>query len=47
MPIKVCDEIIYPFPYFNGATVEVWGWISNFIPDFVMDVIAYPYWDLS
>ena len=29
---KVWDEITYPFPNFNGATVEVWDWISNFIP---------------
>ena len=29
------DEIIYPFPNFNGATVEVWKWISNFIPHFI------------
>ena len=27
---KVWDEIIYSFPNFNGATVEVWEWISNF-----------------
>ena len=26
---KVCDEIIYPFTNFNGATIEVWEWISN------------------
>ena len=25
------DVITYPFPNFNGATVEVWEWISNFI----------------
>ena len=24
------DEITYPFPNFNGATVEGWEWISNF-----------------
>ena len=24
------EVIIYPFPKFNGATVEVWEWISNF-----------------
>ena len=35
---KVWGEIIYPFPNFNGATVEVWEWISNFIPHFIMDV---------
>ena len=23
------DEITYPFPNFNGATVEVWERISN------------------
>ena len=39
---KVCDEITYPFPNFNGATVEVWKWISNFIPCFIIDVITYP-----
>ena len=29
---NVWDEITYPFPNFNGCTVEVWEWISNFIP---------------
>ena len=28
------DEITYSFPNFNGATVEVWEWISDFIPHF-------------
>ena len=28
MPRKMWDEITYPFPNFNGATVEVWEWIS-------------------
>ena len=23
------DEITYPFPNFNGCTVEVWEWIGN------------------
>ena len=36
------DEITYPFPNFNGCTVEVWEWISNYIPHFMMDVIIYP-----
>ena len=31
---KVWDEITYPFPNFNGAVVEGWKWISNFIPHF-------------
>ena len=26
---KLWDEITYQFPNFNGATVEVWKWISN------------------
>ena len=29
---KVWDGITYPLPNFNGATVEVWEWISYFIP---------------
>ena len=41
------DGITYPFPNFNGATVEVWEWISNIIPHFLMDVIACPWWDQS
>ena len=28
------DAITYPFPNFNSYTVEVWEWISNFIPHF-------------
>ena len=41
------DEITYPFPNFNGCTVEVWEWIGNFIPHFIMGVITYPFWDSS
>ena len=43
---KVWDEITSPFPNFNGATVEVWKWRSNFIPHFTGYVITYPCWDL-
>ena len=28
---NVWDPITYPFPNFNGATVEVWELISKFI----------------
>ena len=35
------------FPNFNGATFEVWEWISNFIPHFTVPVITYPCWDWS
>ena len=37
MPSKVWDEITYLFPNFNGCTVEVGEWISNFVPDLVRD----------
>ena len=39
---KLCDEITYPFPNFNGCAVEVWEWISNVIPHYMMDVITDP-----
>ena len=42
---KVRDEITYPFLNFNGETVEVKEWISNYILHFIMDVITYPCWD--
>ena len=42
---KVWDKIAYPFLNFNGCTVEVWEWINNFIPGFVMDVITDACWD--
>ena len=41
MPNLEWGEITYPFPNFNGCTVEVWEWISNFIPHYIMDVITY------
>ena len=41
---KVWDEITYPFPNFNSATVEVWEWISNLIAHFMIDVITYLCW---
>ena len=42
---KMWDGITYPFPNFNGTTVEVWEWVSNFIPHFNAHVITYPWWD--
>ena len=38
---EVWDNITYPFPNFNGVTVEVWEWIINFIPHFTGHVIPY------
>ena len=46
MPSKLWYPITYPFPNFNGATVEVWEWTSNLIPHSIMDVISYPCWNL-
>ena len=42
---KAWDEITYPFPNFNGCTIEVWEWISNFIPYFTGHMITYPWWE--
>ena len=44
---KLRDEITYPFPNFNGCTVEVWEWVSKFIPYFTGTLIAYICWDWS
>ena len=38
---KVWDGITCPFPNFHGCTMEVWGWISNFIPHSITDVITH------
>ena len=29
---KVCDEITYPYPSFNGGAVEIWEWLKQFPP---------------
>ena len=34
MLCKVGDEIVYPFPNFNGATIEPYKWITNFTYSF-------------
>ena len=36
---KMWDKITYPFANLNGYTVEVWEWISNLNPQFIMNVI--------
>ena len=45
MPSKVSGKVTYQFPNFNGATVEVWEWISKFKPHTIMGVVTYPCWD--
>ena len=37
--------ITFPFPNIDGATIEVWNWISYFITHFTGHVITYPSWD--
>ena len=32
----------YTTPSFYGCSIEVWGWISKFIPHFILDVITCP-----
>ena len=41
---EVWDEISYPFLKFNGGTVEVSEWISDFILDITGHAITYQYW---
>ena len=41
MSNEVRDDITYPFPNFNDSTAEVWDRLSNFIPHFDMDEIAF------
>ena len=38
---RVCDEITYLFPDLNGAAIEVWEWISNFITCMICNYIHY------
>ena len=47
MPMKVGDEISYPFQNVNSFTIEIWELIDNFIFHFMKDKIAYLCWDLS
>ena len=40
---KVWDKIMYPFPNFNDATLEVWEWIINFILPFTRHCLLMLY----
>ena len=44
---NVWNQTTYPFLNFNGATVELHEWRSNFNPHFTEHVIIYPYCDLN
>ena len=41
MYIEAWNELTYTFLNFKGCTIEVWEWISIFVPHFIMDVITY------
>ena len=45
IPSLASNDITYPFPNFIGCTVEVWEWLNDSIPYFIIDVIVYPRWD--
>ena len=40
------NKLLHPFPNFNGATIEVWECISNFIPHLPGHMMTYPCRDL-
>ena len=42
---KVWDEITYPLSNFKSAAVDVYGWISNYIPHFIIDMAADACWN--
>ena len=39
---QMWDVITYPFPNTVGCTVEIWEWVSNFIPHLIRHVNIYP-----
>ena len=41
---KAWSGITYPFPIFNGYTVEIWEWISNFTPHFILMSLLLHAW---
>ena len=38
----VWNGFTYPSPSLDGWAVEVWGWICNFIPQFIGHEITFP-----
>ena len=41
LPGKMLNEITDPSSNFNSVPIEVWEWISDFTPNFTIDVITY------
>ena len=46
MPSEMCYAISYPFPNFDGATIDIRERISNYIT-LKMDLITYLCWNQS
>ena len=44
-PIKSVEWSHLPIVHFNGAAVELWEWITDFVSHFNCHVITYPCWD--
>ena len=47
MSSHMLNEITYPFPNLNSGAIEAWECLSDFIPQFMMEAITYPCWNLS
>ena len=45
MPNEAWDAFAYPFQNLNGCAIEIWQWISDFSPHFIMDIIINPWLD--
>ena len=41
MASKMRNAMTYPFPIFNGATVEAWEWISKLISQSIYNGYDY------
>ena len=47
IPTWISNYIHYMWGEITYSIVEVWEWVSNFIPHLIGHVIAYPWWHLS
>ena len=41
---ELWDDITDPLPNFNCCTGQVYDWMNDFIPHFMIDVITYPFY---
>ena len=42
MPSKMWGEITYPFLNFNCVSIEIYDWISNFVPHLIINIATNP-----